>query len=247
MAAFRVLTIRWKPRATPLTLGALTVVLVGLAGLALMVDEAFVGGTAPVAAAGPVPPASPSNAGGGTLRVGGAGAVASGLRATAGIAFAPGYASWRRREVVANLSGPLGQSGAGTVSLSELRWAVAEAAACSWARSWLASEAGDDAPAADAAASELESAPFSNAIVGMAAQPSGLVPVASAVAHDDAKLLRALIDTESFGHCSVVGPFQPGGGTAPHQTQVKLAAARADGIRILAHDPLAHQLGLTAG
>lgn len=227
---------------------ALVAVLVGLGGIALMVGEGLQAGGTQLAAAGPALPVSAPDAAVpgsyGALRVGAVGAVSAGMSDSAGIPFAPGYASWHRREVSDKLAAQPGRTGGGVISVSALRWQVAEAAACSWADYWLASRAARDNVAMRVAGDQLESAPFSSAIADIGSEPSGLVPVAAAVAHGDAMLLRALIDTQSFGSCSVVGPFQPKPGMTTRRARVKLAAARVTGIHILAHDPLAYQLGL---
>ncbi len=180
------------------------------------------------------------------LTVGAADAVSVGVRDTADIPFAPGYSSWQEQEVAEQI-GPSGNNppaGTGFMTVSALRWQVAEAAACSWADYWLAATADGNSSAAASAASELEAAPSWSSITGMSSEPSGLAAVAGAVSAGDTKLLGALIDTESFGSCSVLGPITPVAGMTAQQAQSKLGSAAASGRQILASDPLAAKLGV---
>jgi hypothetical protein len=180
------------------------------------------------------------------LAMGAPDAVSVGVQETKDIPFAPGYQSWRARDVAFQLSLGPGAPPAGHafMTVNALRWQVADAAACSWMNDWLASSARGDTSAARTAGSELEAAPSWRAITAMN-EPTGLDTIAIAVSHGDTQLVRALIDTGRAGNCSAVGPFPPTRLTT-NQTRATLSLAQAKGARILARDPLATQLGITS-
>jgi hypothetical protein len=237
--------------ATRRVLRRVGIIPITLAVMAIAAGGAYATSQALSANSGTVVTASSPNASalgtGEALTIGASDAVSVGLDDTNDIPFAPGYATWRKSEVSEQLDSNPGNppAGSGFMTVSALRWQVAEAASCSWADYWLASTSQGNDGAASTAAAELEAAPSWSAITDMTSEASGLGPLATAVSQEDTQLVTALIDTGSFGNCSAVGPFFPPAGMTAQEAQAKLSAARTTGQAILAHDSLARTLGLS--
>jgi hypothetical protein len=180
--------------------------------------------------------------------------VSVGLKFTQDIRFAPGYERWRAETIAFQTSlGPPGPGspppGKALMTSGMLRRGVAEAAACSWLKYYVTSQAAGDTAAATSAAAQIDAAPGWPAMTALSF-PNRLGLAVAAVDRGDAKLVQALINTAQAGDCLAIGPlFEPGdlspAGLSEADQQAQLAKARHLGQREIATDPVAHRLGIS--